>query len=159
MLGQWEAWLDDAEYLDKFEVPRTFPIIPPEEAKLVVHYFSDASSVALGAVAYAVYVFGDEENGFHSLHKPLLLMAKSRLAPSRGVSIAKLELAVCTISVTLNEIITEAFDIEIAYRYYWCDSTIALQYIFNTTRVFKPFVDNRKTIIHNGTEFPCKNKR
>ena len=79
---QWEAWLTDLTNLEQFKPP-DFNDIQRRE----LHHFSDASSQGYGAVSYLRQI--DVNGGVHCS----LVMAKSRLAPLKTVTIPRMELS------------------------------------------------------------------
>ena len=80
-----------------------------------------------------------------------LVMAKSRVAPLKTVTIPRMELTAAVVSVKLHKFITEQLDLPINKTVFWTDSTIVLQYIRNEARRFQTFVANRLSIIHDAS--------
>ena len=96
-LDRWECWKNDLAVVEGLQVDRC---IKSEELGKVVsiqlHHFSDASESAYGACSYIRMV--DCDGKAHTS----LLIAKSRLAPLRGLTIPRLELAAAWVSVRLD---------------------------------------------------------
>lgn len=111
--------------------------------KRTVH-LSDASTVAIGAVAYlrAADTEGQYRVGF--------VMGKSKLAPHPAHTFRCLELCAVMLAVELYELISDEMDIEIATVKFFTDSKIVLGYIHNSTR-FYLYVSNRVTRIRRST--------
>ena len=65
------------------------------------------------------------------------VMAKSRVAPLKTVTIPRMELIAAVVSVKLHKFITEQLDLPINKTVFWTDSTIVLQYIRNEARRFE----------------------
>lgn len=107
--------------------------------------FSDASTVAIGAVAYlrAVDTMGQCHVGF--------VMGKSKLAPLPAHTIPCLELCAAVLAVELYELIRDEVDIEVEIVKFFTDSKIVLGYIHNSTRRFYVYVSNRVTRIRRTT--------
>ena len=83
-LKRWRAWLESLPQLEHFCIDRCFK--PPDFGEVIscqLHYFSDASQLAYGAVAYIRMV-----NAHGDVHCSLL-MGKARLAPLKPVTIPK----------------------------------------------------------------------
>ena len=145
-LKLWHRWLEDMPALQKLKVPRcVMPKPSPGDYYMEIHHFCDASEVAYGSVAYLRVV--SEPNVVHCS----FLMSKSRLAPTRFISIPRLELCAAVIAVKMNDILTKELQLEIRSTFYWTDSLIVLQYIKNKSRRFQTFVANRVAIIHEGS--------
>jgi hypothetical protein len=139
--GQWVAELSDMAAL---RVPRC--IQPPGAVRRQLHHFADASEIAYGVVTYLRAV--DHEGVVSST----IVMAKSRLAPIKAVTIPRLELQAATIAVRQDSMLRRELDMELDDSCYWTDSTIVLQYIRNTTARYHTFVANRIAEIHEGTK-------
>ena len=134
---QWETWTEQVCDLEKFTVPRC--ILPKETAELQkeLHYFSDASE---GAYGVAAYLRISQPQG--SVHTELL-MAKSRLAPLKGMTIPRLELSAAALAARVDEQLREELKLPRECCYFWTDSTIVLGYIKNESKRYKTFVSNR----------------
>lgn len=91
--------------------------------KIVIHGFSDASERAYGACLYAVT--HDSAGNIHS-H---LLCSKSRVAPLKVLTVAKLELCAALLLAKLYKTVREALKERIEGVKLWSDSTIVLGWI------------------------------
>ena len=145
-LVKWRAWVEDLQNLKLVSWPRCFK---PKEFGVLhnvqLHHFSDASEVGYGAASYLRLV--DDKGRIHCG----LVMAKSRVAPLKTVTIPRMELTAAVVSVKLHKFITEQLDLPINKTVFWTDSTIVLQYIRNEARRFQTFVANRLSIIHDAS--------
>ncbi|KAL0879437.1 hypothetical protein ABMA27_003188 [Loxostege sticticalis] len=103
---------------------------------LQLHVFCDASSKAMCAVAY--WRWEDDGNVYVAF-----IASKSRVAPLKPITIPKLELQAALLAARLADTITREHELKINERYFWCDSTTVLQWIYNDTRHYKTFVANR----------------
>jgi len=137
LLKQWESWTQQVCALEKFQVPRC--ILPEETGELhkELHYFSDASETAHGVVVYLRVT--QPHGGIHTQ----LLMAKSRLAPLKGMTIPRLELTAAALAARVDEQLREELRLPRDCCYFWTDSTIVLGYIKNESKRYKTFVSNR----------------
>lgn len=111
-----------------------------------LHHFSDASERGFGASTYLRMT--DENEETHCA----LLMAKSKLAPLKAMTIPRLELSAAVLAVQLDKTIREHLDISLIDSVFWTDSTIVLQYIRSVEKRFQTFVANRIAKIHDHTE-------
>ncbi|XP_011672748.2 uncharacterized protein LOC100889831 [Strongylocentrotus purpuratus] len=144
---KWKAWIEELPQMEGVEVSRC--VKPHDFGRITdyeIHNFSDASEVAYGAVSYLV--MRNEEGEVHSS----IIMAKSRLAPVKTVTIPRLELMAATLAVNMDVVIRGELDLPVKKSYFWTDSMIVLHYIKNEHRRFRVFVSNRVAMIHNATE-------
>ena len=145
-LTEWREWVEDLPRLKLVSWPRCFK---PKEFGMLhnvqLHHFSDASEVGYGTASYLRLV--DDMGRIHCG----LVMAKSRVAPLKTVTIPRMELTAAVLSVKLHKFITEQLDLPINKTIFWTDSTIVLQYIRNEARRFQTFVANRLSVIHNAS--------
>ena len=89
---QWTQWTDWLAEMAVIKIPRC--VLPPTHVKRQLHHFSDASEKAYGVVSYLRSQ--DQEGKIYSY----IVMAKSRLAPLKTLTIPRLELQAATL-VTL----------------------------------------------------------
>ena len=81
-----------------------------------------------------------------------LVLGKSRVTPSKVVTIPRLELTAAVLACNLAATAKEELEFNIDRTVFWTDSTIVLAYIRNTTKRFKVFVGNRIATIHEQSE-------
>lgn len=79
-------------------------------------------------------------------------MGKARVAPTKVVSIPRLELTAATISAAVSEILREELELKIDQEFFWTDSQVVLGYIKNEARRFHIFVANRVQKIRDTTD-------
>ena len=137
-LVKWRAWLDDLPNLKLLSWPRCLK--PKDDFGMLhniqLHHFSDASEVGYGAASYLRLV--NDQGRIHCG----LIMAKSRVAPLKTITVPRMELTAAVVSVKLHKFITEQLDLLINKTVFWTDSTLVLQYIRNEARRFHTFVTN-----------------
>ncbi len=99
--------------------------------------FSDASTKAIGAVAYlkALQKDGQVEVGF--------VMGKAKLAPLSEPTIPRLELCAAVLAVEMADLIEDELDLELNYIKFFTDSKVVLGYIYNKSKRFYVYVHNR----------------
>ena len=146
-IGRWEKWKDDLKTLQHLEIPRCFK--PPgfgEVMESALHTFSDASEIGYGMCSYLrqVNVKGD-------IHVALVL-AKSRVAPLKLITIPRLELAAAALGSKIRAMLKEELMIKGLKEKFWVDSKIVLGYILNEKRRYKTYVANRVQKILSVTE-------
>ena len=107
--------------------------------------FLDASEAGYGVVAYVYSSTAD--GGWISS----LLLAKTRVTPSKAVSIPRLELTAAVLSVRVAKLLRRCFKSIEWEVVYWTDSSIVLHYVNNVRTRFSTFVANRLAVIHEET--------
>ena len=142
-------WLDWKEELPNLETLQISRCVRPQDfgpvTSVQLHHFADASEIAYGAVTYMRL-----EDGAGNVHC-CILMAKSRLAPIKKMTIPRLELAAATVSVTLDVMLRRELSMPIDTSWFWTDSTLVLQYISSEDRRFKTYVANRVAAIRSNS--------
>ena len=88
---QWHRWLADLPLLSNLIIPRCLQL-NTDPSPLQLHYFSDASELAYGAV---FYLLKDEQCS--------LVMSKARLALTETTSIPCLELLTAVLAMELDQ--------------------------------------------------------
>ncbi|XP_008178365.1 uncharacterized protein LOC103307816 [Acyrthosiphon pisum] len=104
-----------------------------------IHCFADASIKASAAAMYS-YLRATDEYGNHVAH---LIASKSRVAPLKVISLAKLELCAAVLLVRLVHKILPSLRVNCVRRYFWSDSTIVLAWISSPASKWKTFVAHR----------------
>ena len=140
----WKTWTEDLTNLETLRVPRC--ISPPCPAtRIELHAFSDASTSGYGACCYLLFRT-DRESMASLIH------GKSRVTPSKVVTVPRLELTAAVLACTMATSVKEEIEFNIDRTVFWTDSTIVLAYIRNKTKRFKVFVANRIEAIHEHSE-------
>lgn len=133
--------------LQKLLVPRTYfshSLSLASYNELLL--FSDASEKAVASVAYMV------SHGPDASSQIGFVMGKTKVAPSRGHTIPRLELCGAVLSVETADFILEQIDTEIHKVRYFTDSKVVLGYICNRTRRFHTYVSHRVERILNSSQ-------
>ncbi|XP_045139268.1 uncharacterized protein LOC123520764 [Portunus trituberculatus] len=141
-IKQWKSFfcnLFDVEHL------RFQRCMKPEKAvgKPILVVFSDGSSLAYGACAYVRWKL--EGGGYEAR----LIAAKNRIAPTRQITIPRLELCGAVLAVRLREAIERECNWEFETVYHITDSAIVQSQIRKETYGFKTFVATRLSEIQN----------
>ncbi len=99
--------------------------------------FSDASTKAIGAVAYlkALQKDGQVEVGF--------VMGKAKLAPLSEPTIPRLELYAAVLAVEMADLIADELELEINDMKFFTDSKVVIGYIYNESKRLYVYVHNR----------------
>jgi Pao retrotransposon peptidase. len=143
---RWRDWLSSTDALERFQVDRR---LKPEDFGQIVecqlHHFSDASQVGYGTVCYLRMV--NEEGGIHCS----IVMAKSRVAPLKQITIPRMELQAAVKAIEMDEKIRAEMTLQLKPSEFWTDSETVLKYIQNDQRRFRMFVSNRVNKIREAT--------
>ena len=110
-----------------------------------MHHFGDASQSAYGACSYLRQI---TDTGIECS----LVLAKSRVAPLKKITVPRLELQGALTAIRLAKILRKELKMEITQEYFWTDSQIVLGYINNDTRHFHTYVANRVAEIREASE-------
>lgn len=102
--------------------------------------------MAIGAVAYLQVIDcnGYSHTGF--------VMGKAKLAPRPEHTVPRLELCAAVLAVELAELIQSEIDLQLDEMLLYTDSRVVLGYIYNETRRFYVYVNNRVQRIRRSTQ-------
>ena len=144
--ARWERWRTDLPLLSNLKISRCYKPEGFGQLKSVeLHHFSDASKDAYGQCSYLRLV-----NRSDQIHCSLV-MAKSRVAPLKPVTIPRLELTAALVSVKISAILQRELEYEEITETFWTDSKVVIGYISNDARRFHVFVANRVQQIRDHT--------
>ena len=134
---EWSAWKKQLCNLKALEIPCC--VLPQEREvhRIELHGFGDASEKAYGA---AIYLCAEDKVGKRISN---LIMAKSRVAPTRRITLPRLELLAAYLTAKLLNYVLKALKIQVQEIYAWSDSQIVLSWIRNPCSKWKVFVANR----------------
>lgn len=91
---------------------------------------SDTSISGYGVCTYLRAV--DESDEVHCS----LVMGKSRVSPTKVMTIPRLELSGAVVAVQASDMLQNELEIQDLKEYFWTDSTVVLGYINNDARRF-----------------------
>lgn len=139
---EWGNYLKELTDIENIKIPRRI-IGVENNNEIEMHGFADASICAYGA---CIYLKATDEYGNCTAR---LVAAKSRVAPLKVVSLARLELCAAVLLIQLVEKVIPSLKIKIKNKYYWTDSTIVLAWLNSQSSRWKTFVSHRVGEIHN----------
>ena len=143
---QWEQWKMQLQDLENLSIPRCYkPSDFGKVYKAELHHFSDASLSGYGQCSYLRLIAQDGR-----VHCSLV-MAKSRVTPTKITTIPRLELAAAVTSVRIAALIKKELDVCLTEEIFWTDSKVVLGYLANEARRFHVFVGNRVQYIKERT--------
>ncbi|KRX34641.1 hypothetical protein T05_6672 [Trichinella murrelli] len=139
----WTRWIIEWKEIENVQIPRCLIKIPMKNIiRLELHGFSDASERAYGG---AVYIKMIDVEGRGAIK---LVIAKSKVAPLKSVTLPRLELVAALVTAKLISHVKQVIDLNMDRICCWSDSQITLCWIRNAARTWKPFVKNRVESIH-----------
>lgn len=110
-----------------------------------LHVFSNASKSSYGAVAYL-----RTEDHLGKIHLSFVL-ARSRVAPKRVLSVPRLELCAAVIGAQLTNLLRKELSLPLRQTVLWTDSTTVLSWIQSESCHFKVFIGTRVAEIYELT--------
>lgn len=140
----WKGFCHQLSDLNKLKIPRQVTLEFAIDFEL--HCFSDASESAYGTCIY----LRSKNNTLG--YQTKLLCAKTRVAPLKTVTIARLELCAALLQAELAEKVKKSMNLNFSKYFYWSDSTITLTWIRASPHLFKTFVSNRVSQIQSITD-------
>ena len=145
LADNWNAWLLTMSAINDLKFDRC--VVPDgfEQGAMELHHFCDASLTGYGACSYLRVT-----NHTGRVHAALI-MAKSRLAPIKQLSVPRLELCAAVVAVKLDIIIRRELELELLQSTFWSDSKIILSYIRSESKRFQIFEGNRVSFIRENT--------
>lgn len=133
---EWQEFVMELKNIEKIRIPRRYATIEPSESRVTLVTFVDASEQAFSASAYFQFSQGDGVEVSQ-------VMAKSKVAPTKRLTIPQLELQSAIIGVRLAETIKKLHDFEIHEILFLSDSATVLLWISSSEYNFKTFVAAR----------------
>ncbi|XP_071640001.1 uncharacterized protein [Temnothorax longispinosus] len=135
---RWRDFHKELPVLENVRIPRWMKHGPPGSL-LELHGFADASERAYAAV---LYLRAETENGIVTT----LVCAKTKVAPLKKISLARLELCAADLLTRLTEHTLTVFQLTIP-AHLWFDFEVVLAWIRSHPARWKTFVANRVTSI------------
>ena len=134
-------------FLQEFQLPRWTSADKPSDTLVQLHLFGDALEKVFSAVNYIRYTSPDGR-----IHVSFVI-AKSRIACLKQLSIPRLEFQAALLAVRLADTAKRELDLHISDTIFWSDSKIVLRYISDENRRFYAFVANRVSEIQGSSEY------
>jgi hypothetical protein len=121
--SKFQKWYDELLSVDKrVEIPRICTGGESDRKFWEIHTFADASGSAFAAVVF-LRVKSSEKVSVQ------LMLAKSRVAPIKHITIPRLELLACLIGSRLAATVRRALKLVDVPEFYWTDSSTVLSWI------------------------------
>ncbi|XP_043465288.1 uncharacterized protein LOC122500432 [Leptopilina heterotoma] len=142
---EWREFCEKLPCLSQVSIPRWLTT-NNNLTSIQIHGFSDASSIAYGAAVYCRVIDSSKNISVK------LLIAKTRVAPLKTVSIPRLELLAATLLSTLIKFVIKSLKFIDVPIFCWTDSTIVLSWLQKQPSTWTLFVANRVSSIQ--TDLP-----
>lgn len=125
LLTRWQDWQQELHSLNQIAIPRCYTPFEghAEILNRDLHIFCDASERAYGSVAYM-----RTENNEGHVHVSFVL-ARSRVAPRKQLTIPHLELSAALTGVQVANILQAELTVDIIHVILWSDSATVLQWL------------------------------
>lgn len=141
----WKNWLEKLSNVAELRIPRCYSSRIPMAKEVELHLFCDSSQKAFCSVAYLRVI------SLESIDV-MLVMAKTRVAPLKPLSIPRLELQAAVMASRMAHTIKEELEIKISRTVFWSDSKCVLSWIRGDGRRYKQFVAHRIGEIQETTD-------
>ncbi|XP_041473798.1 uncharacterized protein LOC121422697 [Lytechinus variegatus] len=144
--SRWDQWCKEIPQLEELRIPRCYhPAEFGYQVTVQLHHFLDASKSGDGQCSYLRLI--NQKGEVHCC----LIFGKSRVAPTKVVTIPRLELTAAVVSAKVHSMLKEELEYHDAKDFFWIDSQVVLGYIHNDARKFHRFVANRVQLIRDRT--------
>lgn len=131
LLRLWQEWENELPQLQTITLPRCSTSDVPACNPFDLHIFSDASERAYGSVAYL------RVKRNKGRVKVAFVMARSRVAPKKQLSITHLELCAALSGTQIVKILQTELTLPITNLILWTDSTTVLHWIQSESQLYK----------------------
>lgn len=140
LLQKWDGFKNNLKHIENIKIARWVNTHSANE-NIEIHGFCDASEKAYAAVVY-LKVFMP-----NSVCKTEIIIAKTRVAPIKQISLPRLELCGALLLSKLIYKLKPIFNSKNIFA--WTDSTIVLAWLRSHPSKWKSFVANRVSEIHD----------
>ncbi|XP_055623063.1 uncharacterized protein LOC129766521 [Toxorhynchites rutilus septentrionalis] len=137
LVPRWKQWIFKLKTAVKLEIPRCYSTKLSNPSKIELHVFMDASEDAFAAAAAYIRVECNQEVDIS------LITAKTRVAPTKGMTIPRLELQAAVLGTRLANTVKMETRLKFDKQVMWSDSTTVLAWIRSDHKKYKQFVQNR----------------
>ncbi|XP_058827095.1 uncharacterized protein LOC131687069 [Topomyia yanbarensis] len=136
--AKWQQWTEMLPEIERVRIPRSYfgNLHSDSYGQIQLHVFCDAGENAYGCVGYLRIVVNQEVSCS-------LVMARSKVAPLRQLTIPRLELQAAVLAAQMIKAIRQNHSLEIHRVFIWSDSQTVLSWIQSDQRKYKQFVGFR----------------
>ncbi|XP_058840106.1 uncharacterized protein LOC131695595 [Topomyia yanbarensis] len=135
---KWRQWTEMLPEIERVRVPRSYfgNVHSDDYGQIQLHVFCDAGENAYGCAGYLRIVVNEEV-------KCSLVMARSKIAPLKQLTIPRLELQAAVLAARMVKTLQLNHSLEINRVFIWSDSQTVLSWIRSDQRKYKQFVGFR----------------
>jgi len=136
IFSKWCQWLKELKRIPELKIRRCYSLNLPKAQNLQLHLFCDASLLSFAAVGYIRVEYEDEVD-------VSFVMARTRVAPLKSITLPRLELQGAVMAVRLAKTIQDGLAVKFDSIHFWTDNSCVLGWIRADSRRFVTFVANR----------------
>ncbi|XP_055622190.1 uncharacterized protein LOC129765786 [Toxorhynchites rutilus septentrionalis] len=135
---KWIQWMLLIMDIGEIKIPRSYfgNVHSNDFGSIQLHVFTDAGESAYGCVGFLRIIV-------EGIVKCSLIMARSKVAPLKQLSIPRLELQAAVLGARMATTIRQNHSLNIQQMFYWTDSQTVLSWIKSDQRQYKQFVGFR----------------
>jgi hypothetical protein len=137
----WSRWRSELGCLSEKLIERCYFPNDAVVKDIQLHGFCDASEEAFAGVVYIRFTSSNDRTSTS------LVMAKTKVAPIKRITIPRLELCGAHLLAKLLHHVGKVLNISSQNTFAWTDSTIVLDWLKGNPRRFKQFVGNRISLM------------
>ena len=151
LITQWRKLVLNLSESQPVTLPRCY--LHGVNGEILSYRLCGYCDASLSAYAAVIYLLMESEDGFHTS----FVVAKTRVAPLKKQSIPRLELLSAVLLARLVDATKSSLstELEISACHCFTDSQVALCWIRNVERSWKPFVQNRVSEIRSLLPVEC----
>ena len=151
LMKQWNQLVTVLAEAQPISIPRCY--LDGVQGEVVAYRLCGYCDASLSAYVAVVYLWIETENGI--MRK--FVVAKTRVAPLKKQSIPRLELLSAVLLARLMDTVRSSLTPELKISSYHCftDSKVALCWIRNVEKAWKPFIQNRVSEIRSLLPIEC----
>ncbi|XP_062558096.1 uncharacterized protein LOC134222969 [Armigeres subalbatus] len=133
---RWRKWTLLLTQINQIRIPRCYfeGATSSHYHNLELHIFVDASELAYSAAAYFRVIRDQGETDC------ILVMAKTKVAPLKPLSVPRLELLAAVLGARLMKFVEESHTLKIKQKFIWSDSATVLAWLKSDARRYKQYV-------------------
>ncbi|XP_055633804.1 uncharacterized protein LOC129774130 [Toxorhynchites rutilus septentrionalis] len=135
---KWLSWISALPEIADLKIPRSYfgDVHSKDFGSVQLHIFTDAGENAYGCAGFL-------RIELEGAVKCSLVMARSKVAPLKQLTIPRLELQAAVLGARLAHTIKQSHSLQIQQTFFWTDSHTVLSWITSDQKRYKQFVSFR----------------